>query len=154
MTTHGNAQTPEQPSNYLNSIIKWFAGIVAAIIGGYVVYWIQTKPPEYSVIGHWVNENPQTSGITRIEVDTRLNTVYIDVWGKCHPSDCYWGKKSVSRKDAKDNVFNITWNQGFAVTDQKFQILRDKRLQVSGSTKFTDGSGRPDYESVNYFVKK
>jgi hypothetical protein len=105
-------------------------------------------------VGRWINENSDTSGITRVNIDSRLNKVIVHMWGKCHPSDCDWGTVSTSRADSDDKVLSIKWSKSFAVTDQKISILSDGRLRVTGHTRFTDNSGRPDYDSVYYFIKQ
>ena len=44
------------------------------------------------VYGTWINTNPHTKGITKIVITRRGGNTYVKVWGKCHPTDCYWGE--------------------------------------------------------------
>ncbi len=105
-------------------------------------------------VGLWVNENKATPGITRVKIDARLNQVYVEMWGKCHPKDCEMGRESTSVSDSDDGVLSITWTESFAVTKQTLKVLSDGRLEVAGHTNFTDDSGRPGYHSVYYFKKR
>jgi len=41
-----------------------------------------------SFVGHWKNENPDSSGITKADIDSRLDRIIVRMWGKCHPTDC------------------------------------------------------------------
>lgn len=104
--------------------------------------------------GVWLNQNRDTGGITRVEIDQRLNNLSIRMWGACHPTDCDWGTKTTDSSDGNDNDISITWTTNFSVIDQKLTVTRDGRLQVSGHTHFTDGTGRPDYDSTGYFVRR
>lgn len=116
-----------------------------------------TQPPAANVdrfVGRWANENPDTSGITRVEIDRRLNKLTVRMWGKCHPTDCDWGRQSTDVADSEDAVLSITWTKSFAVTTQQLTLLPDRRLRVSGHTRFTDTSGRPEYDSTHFFVRR
>jgi hypothetical protein len=42
--------------------------------------------------GKWVNVNAATAGITRIEIGSGWAGAKINLWGKCHPVDCDWGR--------------------------------------------------------------
>ena len=48
--------------------------------------------------GTWRNADPNTRGIAVIQVtkDPFWGTQRIDVWGTCHPVDCYWGHSWLS----------------------------------------------------------
>ena len=41
--------------------------------------------------GTFVNEDPNTGGITRLILDENDT---INVWGRCHPTDCNWGEEA------------------------------------------------------------
>ena len=114
-------------------------------------------PPAGNVdrfVGLWTNENPDTDGITRVEIDRRLNTLSVHMWGKCHPADCDWGTQQTDVSDSDDGVLFITWTPGFSLTSQQVTALPDGRLRVVGHTRFTDNSGRPEYDSTHYFRRR
>lgn len=116
-----------------------------------------TQPPAAFVerfVGRWENENPDTSGITRVRIDSRLNKIIINMWGSCHPNDCDWGSQSIGQTDSDDGLLSVTWTNSFNVIDQQITVLPDDRLRVSGHTRFTDNSGRPDYNSTYYFLRR
>ena len=48
-----------------------------------------------SFLGHWKNENADTGGITKIDIDFRLGQIIVHNWGSCQPTDCDWGTRSV-----------------------------------------------------------
>ena len=41
--------------------------------------------------GYWNNVDPETRGITALEIAVTGTTVSVQAWGKCHPTDCDWG---------------------------------------------------------------
>jgi hypothetical protein len=40
--------------------------------------------------GSWNNVDPNTSGITKLEIVVSGTSAQVHAWGKCHPSDCDW----------------------------------------------------------------
>ena len=104
-------------------------------------------------VAHWKNENPDSGAITRVDIDARLNQLIVHMWGKCHPTDCDWGTQSVPLSDTDKGVVRVRWNADFRVTQQEIRPLADRRLEVVGHTHFTDKSGRPDFDRVNYFLR-
>jgi hypothetical protein len=107
--------------------------------------------------GLWVNGDPNTRSITRVQILGTGSTFSIQVWGKCEPTDCDWGiqKATIDQKAAVDleTPFTLTWNQDFAARTQRLTFLSDGRLRVTTNTHFTDKSGRADYNSTEYFQK-
>jgi len=116
--------------------------------------WGNTCAPGASqFIGHWENEDPNTGGITRVEIRSDVSTIFVHMWGKCHPTDCDWGEETTAISDANDGVLSITWTFSFAVNTQQLTVLSDGRLRVTGHVHFTDNSGRLDYDYTHYFVR-
>jgi hypothetical protein len=110
-------------------------------------------------IGTWVNTDSATRGITKIVVTsaggTKLN---IETYGKCHPTDCAWGKvvlptygSSVSDPDHRAATAN--YDAGFSKTLLTFQLSRPRTLSLNSYTLFTDSSNRQPYYSMNNFRK-
>ena len=72
------------------------------------------------------------------------------MWGSCIP-ECYWGEARTSLADADDDAVVLAWSPTFAQKTQELEVLQDGRLRVMTHTRFTDGSGREPYDSVDYF---
>jgi hypothetical protein len=104
--------------------------------------------------GNWMNENPDTRSITRVTIRSESTNIFIHMWGKCHPTDCDWGEEKTEVSDAGDGVLSITWNESFCIRRQELTLVSARRLKVVGYTHFTDNSGRPDYESIDFFLKE
>jgi hypothetical protein len=104
--------------------------------------------------GHWLNVNPHASGITRVEIERRLNTLSVHVWGACVPTDCDWGTETTDAAEADDGSLSVTWKESFKTTNQQIGLVPDGRLKVLSHTHFTDNSGRPDYNSAEYFARQ
>ena len=41
--------------------------------------------------GMWKNVDPQTRGLTTLDIKVDGDKVTVHAWGKCHPTDCDWG---------------------------------------------------------------
>jgi hypothetical protein len=106
-------------------------------------------------VGGWKNVDGNTGGITRIEIRSGAKSMQIHMWGKCHPEDCDWGEVSIPLADADNRTISIRWSHfdGRLVSTQQFDLLPDGRLRVITHTHFSDGSGRPDYDSTDYFSR-
>ena len=111
-------------------------------------------------LGYWINEDPNTNSITKIDIQENNNLLEIYMWGKCHPTDCDWaamnnpeGPAITTVDDAYDGVLNIVWYPDFAIETQEITYLGGDRLEVYTFTHFTDNSGRLDYERYDYFIK-
>lgn len=122
-------------------------------------------------VGTWVNSDPNTNGVTKVIIEmvcedtpvyncsgnicsvtyTVTPHYYVKVWGKCHPTDCYWGRVEGRRTSANWQYF--FYNQSFATRDVWAQIWSgsDAWLRVIIDTHFTDSSGRTDYRIDNWF---
>ena len=107
-------------------------------------------------LGLWVNEDENTSGITKVDITQTGNTIIVYMWGKCHPTDCDWGYETTDVSDAADGILNIVWYFDFAIDTQELILLSDGRLKVIGFVDFypDDIYGREDYEYTNYFIKE
>ena len=102
-------------------------------------------------IGHWVNGDPNTDGITRIEIRSEANTIYLHMWGACTPTDCDWGEATTDIADANDGVLSVTWTPYFKIETQQLSVLSDGRLRVVGHAHYIDNSGRIDRDYTEYF---
>jgi hypothetical protein len=117
--------------------------------------------------GRWINTDAATRSIPRIELrficqDQVINGElyppgppwYVHVWGKCHPTNCDWGEVGATRTGA-GHVYAF-YDQGFAkrYVYAKMSAYRPGQLWVYTWTHFTDGSGRADYATNNWFRRE
>ncbi|MEH2009293.1 hypothetical protein [Nostoc sp.] len=110
-------------------------------------------------IGTWVNKDANTSNITRLVITSGgSNKLKIQVFGKCHPSDCDWGTAplltyGINVQDTNHKYATANYNKGFA---NSFLTLGSARQEVllQGYTQFLDNSGRQNYYSREYFQKQ
>jgi hypothetical protein len=114
-------------------------------------FYVTAKYEQF--VGIWTNVDPNTNDITRVTITEPVeNKIYVNMWGKCHPTDCYWGTESTSIEDSADGVLSITWTFSSEVKDQQLTILSDGRLRVFTHTHFTNTPGS-DYDVTSYFSK-
>jgi hypothetical protein len=104
------------------------------------------------LVGEWCNKDFATRGNTRIHVRSDGTKLMVQMWGRCHPTECDWGE-TAAFQDPKDNSTWVTWTTGFSVTSQKLTLLPDGNLELAGHTHYTDSSGRADRDSKEIFVK-
>lgn len=109
-------------------------------------------------IGTWVNKDANTRGVTRLVVTSaggdKLN---IQVFGKCHPTDCEWGTKSLvtyglNVQDSNHKYATTIYNQGFSNSILTLSHI-DNSIMLQGYTQFLDNSGRQNYYSRDYFQR-
>jgi hypothetical protein len=103
--------------------------------------------------GNWINVNEYTSGITKVYIYAEAGTLFIHMWGKCHPTDCDWGEEKTDIADSNDNQLSIIWDQSFAIHEQNIFFQNDGKLRVETYTQYVDDSGRPDRLSTEFFSK-
>lgn len=116
-----------------------------------------TRKPRYSpdsFAGLWININKETPGITRAKVKRRVNNLFLQLWGRCHPKDCDWGQLKIAARDVRDGTMDAVWRTSFSVKTQKLILESRSELRIETHVHFTDKSGRPDYKSVDYFKRK
>ncbi len=102
-------------------------------------------------VGYWRNADAHTSDITAMHVyfSMSYNADRVDVWGKCHPTDCYWGTATIV-PDGSPTVL-ATYHQSFA-TKSVYMWRDGSLLRVYAYVHFTDNSGRKDYSTKDIFI--
>ena len=116
------------------------------------------------LVGEWKNIDPNTGGITKVIVTIENNELAISAFGKCHPTDCEWGKvkahEIAASVDDEDNIlpfdyFLAIWEMGYAKTIIKITIETGPKpyLLIEKITLFNDDSGRRDYHEYATMVK-
>jgi hypothetical protein len=61
-----------------------------------------TSAAQYSAT--WMNDDANTSGITKIIITNAGQTLNVHPYGKCSPIDCDWGTKSVAFSGEPVNI--------------------------------------------------
>lgn len=148
-------------------ILFWFKSILA-VLALFASSQAFALCAAQDMAGDWHNTDPNTGGITRVQIVFACNdTVHnghpanapdtVHLWGACHPTDCDWGTTNLVNKfwDGRAHQTSYTeavYSMGHAITRLKFYRLAVNRLMVISLTDFRDSS-RPDYSSIAYFAK-
>ena len=104
-------------------------------------------------VGNWVNVDSNTRGITRFVVTApQPNTLKVQVFGKCHPTDCAFGTTQFitygnSVQDTNHKEGTATYRQSFANDFLTFALEGANKNQIllQSFTQFTDNSARQNY---------
>ena len=110
--------------------------------------------------GKWKNADANTAGLTTIEIEVKGKSVGIRAWGKCHPSDCFWGyargtayAASVQSNLADDaQAISTIYLMSFSQIILIIRSVEDGQIEVEVLTNFTDQSGRANTREVERFV--
>jgi len=111
--------------------------------------------------GQWRNSDPNTSGITRLDIRVTGTNVTVQVWGKCHPEDCDWGRVSATAygpsvsADLQSSAQSLAaaFRTSFSQTLMILDAAPANRLRAQVLTRFTDNSGRKNYRELYSFVR-
>ncbi|MCG8342646.1 MAG: hypothetical protein MI684_07400 [Chlorobiales bacterium] len=111
--------------------------------------------------GTWTNTDPDTRGITKLEITQQGSSFKMHAWGQCHPEDCDWGK--VNTYLYAPNVSANLMQTGKAMTalyktgfNQTLVIVKPagkNRIKAETFTRFTDGSNRSNYTTSHTFQR-
>jgi hypothetical protein len=103
---------------------------------------------ESRLFGMWKNANPQTRGVTRLEVQQNGGLVAVRAWAACSPHDCEWGTNSGSMSGESAS---ITWDQGTVL--RTMALSPDgHRLRMVLDSVYRDN--RAPQHGLEYFVKE
>ena len=116
------------------------------------------------LVGEWVNIDSQTRGITKVVIHNN-DEFSISAYGKCHPTDCEWGKVKVheiaASVDDDDNILPFDyclaiWEMGFAKEIMKITIETGPKpkLHIETITIFNDDRDSSDYHSYHIMKKR
>jgi hypothetical protein len=112
--------------------------------------------PDYTTewSGTWVNQNPNTSGITKfVVVPDGAHKFKVRVFGKCHPTDCDWGTTEMITYKRQDGYYfygTANYAQGFKNTVLTF-TLAEGPVVLESFNRFLDNSGRQNYYTRDQF---
>ena len=101
-------------------------------------------------VGYWRNADPATRSITNLHVyyASPYHADRVDAWGKCHPTDCYWGTATI----IPDGTPTARATYRFSFATKSVYMWRDgSLLRTYTYTHFTDHSGRADYSTNDIF---
>ena len=102
-----------------------------------------------TLVGDWYNVNAATHSIPRITITPAGSAFTAHTYGACVPTNCDWGSAPLVLGSfyAKDQ-----YSFSFATKRETIQRFGSD-LRVVTATHFTDGSGRADYRTVDYFFQ-
>ena len=131
--------------------------VIAALVTTIAALPATAAPADF--VGTWVNTDSATRGITKVVITSAGgNKLNIESYGKCHPTDCAWGKVVLptygsSVSDTNHRAATANYNAGFSKTLLTLHLNRPKTLSLNSYTLFTDNSNRQPYYSMNNFKK-
>jgi hypothetical protein len=144
----------------MKKIALSFATIIFAL-AAYSSAFAQTA----QFVGNWENVDSNTSGVTKLNINKfqlfGVDIITLRAFGQCSPTDCDWGTvvATAYAPNVSSNLENTaraltaTYNPGFAVKQVVIRPLSGERLQADIYTRFTDGSGRTNY-NASYIFKR
>ncbi len=102
--------------------------------------------------GYWTNVDPNTGGITNLDIAVTGTSAQVHGWGKCHPTDCDWGTVTAypftsdvsSDMVSTANALLAVFDSGFSETTLVIRMAGEN-LQVDSYDRFKDNSGRTNY---------
>jgi len=96
----------------------------------------------------WVNKDTKTKGVTKVTFTNNMKT--INVWGKCAPKDCDWGKTTVKPTTYQGYNYYAAYTKSF-VTRKMYFKKSGSSMQVKVSNQYKDSRGT---KVDNYTFKK
>lgn len=104
-----------------------------------------TPPPSVSssgsqpiFLGDWINEDPETRGVTRFSVVDDEGKLLVHAWGRCFPHDCDWNRTPAA--DTDESLY-VVWNLASGVRHWELSFESAGRLKLS------------DEGQISYFVR-
>lgn len=109
--------------------------------------------------GSWKNTDPETRGITTIQIRLDGDHAFVHTWGRCEPTDCDWGETSalLFAPDVSSHAVqtvSAVYTKSFAETRLVLRPGSAQTLEAVTSTHFTDNSGRSDYAASYSFRRE
>jgi hypothetical protein len=109
------------------------------------------------LVGTWVNVEPQTRDLVRLEIKPKGNEVTVHAFGACTPNPCDWG--TVEGHIYSDTVatmravaFSAEYKFDFAQVTVTGALYKGA-LFVETLTRFVDQSGRADVYGLDIMNK-
>jgi hypothetical protein len=95
-------------------------------------------------VGEWVNVDPNTRGMTRLEIAPTTGGYTFHGYGKCHPSDCDWGQTPARLQP--DGTLAGVYDFGFKKTRITARQA-GQQLVADVIDDYTEADGRQDRTS-------
>lgn len=111
----------------------------------------EISPINSTLEGLWTNENTELPGITKCNIRYENNRFYVQIWGKCHPTDCDWGENASDEIPRETDEIKLTWDNEFVVRIQTLEFNEGK-LTIKTENRYKDG--RPANSHTETFIKK
>lgn len=109
--------------------------------------------PFSGFVGQWENIDPDTGGVTRVEIIQENEKFKVRAWGRCHPTECVWGETDGQSITDDQPFLHVLWIHSFKEESHKVTLLPGGKLQIDTAAHFTDESGRKDREFIYSFRK-
>ncbi len=90
----------------------------------------------------WYNVNPNTLGLTKLQLDTSGGNILVHGYGQCHPTDCDWGEISVP---FTGNPFTAVYEFSFKTATLTIELLDYNTLHVSIANDYFEDDPRDDF---------
>jgi hypothetical protein len=111
--------------------------------------------------GRWVNIDPNTRGITALNITVNGTQVNVQAWGSAHPRDIDWGVIDgyAYAATVSDNlssgvqVVSAAYRTNFSETTFLIRPQGRGQLSLETLTRFTDNSGRANYHAFYQFSR-
>jgi len=110
--------------------------------------WRRTTSDPQAYLGIWVNSDPDTPGITKVEIRPANGTVLVHAWGTCRPQDCDWGEQIATF--SADNA-RVNWKLGSIAVAMAFRIRGDDML-LRADYQYSDG--RAHEQEADHFARQ
>jgi len=119
----------------------------------YLLFGILSQQPDVSsqIIGTWLNQDPETMGITQVVVTSRARKLYVHAWGACQPKDCDEGETELT---VGEGLGTAIFDAGFALDRMYLVRLPNGKLLVVDKFEPKDNSKQSASEYVYFFVVK
>lgn len=125
--------------------------VVLAVVTQIIVSQTGSETTAAAASETWLNIDPNTNGIVKIDIAEVPGGLTIHPWGSCQPTPCDWGSQTVNVSPGASS-WDVRWTTSFAKRDQHYARLTEQSLNVTTHTHFTDNSGRADHDSNEYFA--
>jgi hypothetical protein len=102
-----------------------------------------TSSKPKNINGTWINNDKNTKGITKIIISN--NGKKIRVYGKCSPTDCDWGSRTLSAA-AGSKTYSATFNSSIATSYLKLKFTTD--LKLSHNRVYKKGNKKVKKEAI------
>lgn len=108
-------------------------------------------------IGHWVNTDRDTDGLTRLAISRLVisrqgrGPLQVQGFGQCTTQDCDWGSTRLNLYAPRATA---SFLQDFKRTLLTLILVNDSTMRVCTYTDFTDNSGLSDYLSCGTLKKR